>query len=469
MADFFSGLAEGLQSSQSMKASRQNLAIQQQELEIKKQQASLQESQNSREQKKFDLELGAMESKKKLDDGLNQAFSDGGFEGAMDYLKHTDMSTYMSAQKTKAEMDKSISDASSSQFTAEKDRTDMIKNGHMLLGRFGASILAVPENERPQVYQQILPVLKSVDKTMPDSYSKEAENRLLISMGVSMPDSQLYGAEKKAARAQTKIGQLYADIQNLKDRGADPNDPALKALQTQLVNEEKNSTEAQLDAAKNSKGEDDLSKRYIDMNAKFIEVRDQYAVISTYSSKNATPAGEMKLINSYQRMIDPGAVVREGEYATVKNAGSWSNKMRANYNAAKDGKLLTDEMRNDILNQAAQIYTSKKQFMDLTKSEFTRIAVERGLNPKNVVIDLEVPKTQQDPQRLQAIMQANPGYSEADALAAMEWEQKQKTGAPQPGNPLTPQMDSQDSQVAQQMGQQPAGEGNPPWLANRGM
>ena len=65
---------------------------------------------------------------------------------------------------------------------------------------------------------------------------------------------------------------------------------------------------------------DEFNKQAGDFSA----LRSNYSKIRT-AQKADTAAGDLSLIFGYMKMLDPGSVVREGEFATAQNAGGISD------------------------------------------------------------------------------------------------------------------------------------------------
>jgi hypothetical protein len=118
----------------------------------------------------------------------------------------------------------------------------------------------------------------------------------------------------------------------------------------------------------------------------FTIVRDAYSNISTVAS-DASPAGDLSLIFSYMKLLDPGSTVREGEYATAQNAASVPETIRAKFNKAIEGETLTPSQRADFVKQAGNIYASKKKSFDAELSRYQGLAKQYGLDPTKIVYD----------------------------------------------------------------------------------
>lgn len=105
----------------------------------------------------------------------------------------------------------------------------------------------------------------------------------------------------------------------------------------------------------------------------------------TASASDPSAAGDLSLIFAYMKMLDPGSVVREGEFATAQNSGSIPQQLVAIYNKVRTGKRLSDSQRNDFINRAGTIYQqATKQHQNLIK-EYGRRAQIQGL-PTNAIV-----------------------------------------------------------------------------------
>lgn len=80
-------------------------------------------------------------------------------------------------------------------------------------------------------------------------------------------------------------------------------------------------------------------------------VKSNYDTVVSQAS-NPTPAGDLSLIFSYMKLLDPNSTVREGEFANAQNAGSIDDKVRNMYNKVKKGTRLTDTQRKDFVASA---------------------------------------------------------------------------------------------------------------------
>ena len=138
--------------------------------------------------------------------------------------------------------------------------------------------------------------------------------------------------------------------------------------------------------AKTFGNEGDLRKEFTIQVKPFIELSQAYQKIET-AAKNSSPAGDIALVYGFMKVLDPGSVVREGEFATAQNAGSVPESVRNMYNRAMSGERLGENTRLDFLNQARNIIESQRQISGDLVQRYTDIAKRSKLNPEQVVFD----------------------------------------------------------------------------------
>jgi hypothetical protein len=138
------------------------------------------------------------------------------------------------------------------------------------------------------------------------------------------------------------------------------------------------------------------------------------------SAENVSPAGDVSLIFAYMKMIDPGSVVRESEFATAQNTGSIPQRLWARYNAALEGERLTKEQRADFKNSAEKLFESQKPLQRDLQERYKKLATMFGLPVEQVVYDLV------DKKPVVSAPVVQPG------------EQPTPAGAAQPAGPVSP-------------------------------
>lgn len=115
----------------------------------------------------------------------------------------------------------------------------------------------------------------------------------------------------------------------------------------------------------------------------FIDVSNQYNKISATSD---SPAGDISLIFSYMKMLDPGSTVREGEFDNVQSAASYIERVYGKSLQIGRGNRLTENQRADLKDEAGTIfqqYQNKQQQID---ELYFGLAQRYGLDPSLVGI-----------------------------------------------------------------------------------
>lgn len=141
--------------------------------------------------------------------------------------------------------------------------------------------------------------------------------------------------------------------------------------------------EAQFGGAKAFEAENKIRDDYLKQSGEFIKVRDAYTRVKA-SGVSPSAAGDLAMIFNYMKMLDPGSVVREGEFATAQNSGGVPDQVRSMYNQAINGQRLTDNIRNDFLARAEKLYRVAQKDHGAIKFQFQRIAKDYGLNADRV-------------------------------------------------------------------------------------
>lgn len=121
---------------------------------------------------------------------------------------------------------------------------------------------------------------------------------------------------------------------------------------------------------------DDKVKNYREMRVTYDNMRA--------AAEAPTPAGDISLIYSYMKMLDPTSVVREGEYATAANSGGVGEKVQAIYNSLLSGQRLTDNQRSDFVNRSGRMLQTEHGKAKGDAERYRELAKKNKLDPDNV-------------------------------------------------------------------------------------
>lgn len=132
--------------------------------------------------------------------------------------------------------------------------------------------------------------------------------------------------------------------------------------------------------------EKDLRTEFQAQVKPYIELSQAYQKIET-AAKNPSAAGDISLVYGFMKVLDPGSVVREGEFATAANAGGVSDTVRNLYNKALNGQRLGENIRSDFLQQARNLVESQRILSNDLMTRYTDVAKNYKLDPNQVVFD----------------------------------------------------------------------------------
>ncbi len=124
------------------------------------------------------------------------------------------------------------------------------------------------------------------------------------------------------------------------------------------------------------------------------EVAAAYNKIQSAAKYNNDPVADLSLVYNYMKMLDPGSTVREGEYATAKNAKGVPDQVMDAYNNAIRGTLLNPVQRNQFLNQSKNLYQAQIDVQKQVDSQYSNLAKKSGIAPEDVIVrfDANSPK-----------------------------------------------------------------------------
>ena len=130
-----------------------------------------------------------------------------------------------------------------------------------------------------------------------------------------------------------------------------------------------------------------LRKEFLDQSKDYQTVRDSYTRIVN-STKEVSPAGDLALIFNYMKMLDPGSVVRESEFATAAATGSYGQRIQGAVQKVMSGERLAPEMRADFISKASDLYAGMEDQHQKRSSEYRKIAEKNRLPIDEVIIDI---------------------------------------------------------------------------------
>ena len=132
--------------------------------------------------------------------------------------------------------------------------------------------------------------------------------------------------------------------------------------------------------------EKDLRKEYTTLNQDFRDITSSYKKIRAASP---TAAGDLSLVFGFMKMLDPGSVVREGEFANAQNAAGVPERIKNSYNRVLEGTRLGTEQRTDFMTQAENIYKTQVDTARKYSNTYKGLAERANVDVDDVVLDFD--------------------------------------------------------------------------------
>lgn len=163
-----------------------------------------------------------------------------------------------------------------------------------------------------------------------------------------------------------------------------------------------------------AKAESDLRKEYAGLPAtKDFSLQSQAYGRIVESASDPSPAGDLALIFNYMKVLDPGSVVRESEFATAQNAAAVPDRVRNMYNRVMEGERLNPEQRRDFVRRATKLYKEAERGEAQRYGQYSTIARDYGYEPDRVLPDFRY--TQQGAPTASARPRTAPGRTNEQA------------------------------------------------------
>ena len=186
--------------------------------------------------------------------------------------------------------------------------------------------------------------------------------------------------------------------------GASPNYPEMRKLITAKVNADKVAFEKAMTAVKGDSGKESL-KETNTMRNEFLSLTKDYRIVKTAyaniqsAAKADNGAGDMSMLYSYVKLLDPNSVVRESEFAAAATSGSFGDRMQGAVSRVLSGARLTKDLRNSFLQEAKNLHDNQLNAHDKIAAQYVTLAKGYGLDPDKVVTrfsDGEIPEFQNE-------------------------------------------------------------------------
>jgi hypothetical protein len=227
------------------------------------------------------------------------------------------------------------------------------------------------------------------DKVITSAIALEGERRAKEKQPLEM---RQLTAKTIVEEAQAKFAPQKFGLEiNLTQSQIDQAKAAIRASDAAAKKSGAEATRAEAEAAQMAMGvipadkrpevEGRFRKEYNDQTQPYQTVKSAYGRVL---SSDDSAVGDLSLIFGYMKMLDPGSVVREGEFATAQNAAGVPERIMNIYNKLITGERLNVSQRNSFKGQAKNLYSSALESEKTVRTGLERIATGYGLNTNNI-------------------------------------------------------------------------------------
>jgi hypothetical protein len=112
-------------------------------------------------------------------------------------------------------------------------------------------------------------------------------------------------------------------------------------------------------------------------------------MLSAYNTTQTDPisqgAGDVAMVYSYMKMLDPGSTVMQGEQATAENTSGVPDELRNIYNTVITGAGLTPTQRQAFLTQAGGMLQVRAQPIAAINELYSGTAQRGGVQPNFLI------------------------------------------------------------------------------------
>jgi hypothetical protein len=147
-----------------------------------------------------------------------------------------------------------------------------------------------------------------------------------------------------------------------------------------------------VDPEKKFTQEEKIRKEYQARTKVYGELGTTFSNIKS-SAKVQTGPGDIALITSFMKMLDPGSVVRETEFATARDTAGLYTRLENSLKKAESGQFLQPNQRKEFVDLAKQYLDSAQKKAGDDKKALGVVVKNYKLNPENVFGPEEKPPT----------------------------------------------------------------------------
>jgi len=148
---------------------------------------------------------------------------------------------------------------------------------------------------------------------------------------------------------------------------------------------EKGADQIIVDPEKRFKAERELRQENTTRTKNITIAKDAFNKLSA-SAKDGTGAGDTALVFSFMKMLDPGSVVRESEFALAQDTAGLLARLQNTAEKVQTGQFLTSKQRGDFVRLAKKYMQSAEDQEKIVKKSLEKVVKNYKLNAENVFL-----------------------------------------------------------------------------------
>jgi hypothetical protein len=208
-------------------------------------------------------------------------------------------------------------------------------------------------------------------------------------------DSLLARAQAQKAQVEAKYAEQIT-LADLKKKAADLGLTSAQTgsalAQTKKLGVETSKAALELEALKASGGidpekkftqEEKIRKEWQGRSKMYGELQGTFNTLQA-SANSANGPGDIALITGFMKMLDPGSVVRETEFATARDTAGLFTQLQNRLEKAQNGQLLSPQQRKEYVALSQKYLDSAQKKADQEKKDLGIVVKNYKLNPENV-------------------------------------------------------------------------------------
>lgn len=376
---------------------------------------------DTRQERTSQLEVEAFDWKRQdrnqeqfIDQGMAQAFQQGGYSAVIDFLGANDPERALEFTNKKLALDRSIMSNDVMRTTVPTAQAQAMVEGYNVLGKMGTALLQAPEKDRANMYAQMLPIVKTVNPDAPDSLDDNATSMFMLAAAQAMPANQLYEANQNRLSSESALGKLDVDIRSRMASGETlENSPLLRTMVAEyqshadnaelakqkidsmkfdeLGNSMKNSKDATQANATRYQLTANMNARLQGESKRFLELQDQKATFDGAIEAISTGGGGAAQTAAYRTMammFNKGAL-SEPDVAAFANSDNMiqvaKKKLESVY--GKDGiQALNPAEIQRLKILMDSVYEKAGQKQEVINNRYKAMADKFGVDQKDLSI-----------------------------------------------------------------------------------